>query len=101
MTDNIVDSALKTLGLKGRDRITNFEGVITTVGFDLYGCVQVVLNPGLDKDFKLRESLWFDFKRIDVSTERAMDAPAFAATQAGREIGAGEKPAFTIFGTKP
>lgn len=27
------------LGLKAEDKVTGFKGVITTLSFDLYGCV--------------------------------------------------------------
>lgn len=91
-TENVVDSSLKLLGLEGEDKITGFQGVIQTVGFDLYGCVQVVLMPAADKDGKLREGAWFDLKRIEVSENRVMTEPSFGRTPRGAEIGAAEKP---------
>lgn len=52
------------LGRKGTDRITGISGVITSLCFDLYGCIQVALNPGLDKDGKHQDSCWYDIQRI-------------------------------------
>ena len=32
--------------------------------FDLYGCVQVCIDPGITKEGKLGESFWFDVSRL-------------------------------------
>ena len=48
------------LGLKVRDRVTGFEGIASTIGFDLYGCVQALVTPEMDKEGKLADSRWFD-----------------------------------------
>lgn len=57
---------LDLLGHRVTDRVTGFEGVVASVTFDLYGCIQAVVNPGLDKDGKLGEQQWFDVNRLDV-----------------------------------
>ena len=70
--------ALKMLGLKGKDKVTGQTGVITSVCFDLYGCVQVVLNPGIDKNGKPGDMCWFDIERITLTSKRpVMKQPAF------------------------
>ncbi len=56
---------LKLLGLKGKDLVTGYEGVITSVSFDLYGCVQVVVTPPI-KDGKKEAGDWFDVNRIKI-----------------------------------
>ena len=48
---------LNLLGMRVEDRVTGFKGVVATVGFDLYGCIQAVVNPGTDADGKLREKV--------------------------------------------
>ena len=66
------------LGLKVRDKVTGFKGTVTSVGFDLYGCVQVIVNPGLDKSGKPGESLWFDIARLEkTSMKPVMEVPNF------------------------
>lgn len=40
-----VEETLAVLGLPVRDKVTGFDGVITSVSFDLYGCIQVVKTP--------------------------------------------------------
>ena len=85
---------LELLGKKARDRITRMEGIVSSVCFDLYGCVQVALTPGMnEKDGKLADGHWFDWKRLDVlDHNRAMPIPAYEKGP-GVEVGAAEKPA--------
>lgn len=84
---------MKILGMPVRDRVTQFAGVASSVCFDLYGCVQVAVTPGVnEKDGKLDDGRWFDFKRLQVTSDvPVMPRPPYAA--AGTEIGAAEKPA--------
>ncbi len=57
---------LSLLGLKAKDVVTGKEGVIDSISFDLYGCIQASMNPGLDKDKKQMDYMWFDVSRIKV-----------------------------------
>ena len=58
---------LSLLGYRVRDRVTGFEGVISSVSFDLCGCVQAVVSPSyLDKDGKIQDAHWFDVGRLEV-----------------------------------
>ena len=43
-----VQKHFKVLGYRVKDKVTGYTGVATSVCFDLYGCVQVTVNPGLD-----------------------------------------------------
>ncbi|HCF1829040.1 hypothetical protein KUU78_06790 [Pseudomonas aeruginosa] len=65
-----VQKHLSILGYRARDRVTGFEGVVTSVCFDLYGCIQVVLNPGIRDDGKIGEQLWFDINRLIVAENK-------------------------------
>lgn len=71
------------LGFKYRDRVTNYEGVGSTVSFDLYGCVQIALTPPAKKDKATGEQTsvdgrWFDASRLErVGKERVMDVPNY------------------------
>jgi len=42
---NTVEAGLAMLGYNGTDKVTGMEGVVTSVGFDLYGCVQGGVGP--------------------------------------------------------
>ena len=68
--------------------------VQTCVSFDLYGCIQVVVAPQVDKDSKSEDSGWFDVTRIEIlSDEPVMQLPDFSAgyVAEGRK-GAADKP---------
>lgn len=89
----------KHLGLLGHrveDRVTGFVGVVASISFDLYGCVQAIVNPGLDKDGKLGESNWFDVNRLVVKTDSpVMEVPNFEyGPVAEGNHGPAEKPRF-------
>lgn len=97
MTANLKKN-LDLLGLRVLDRVTGAKGVVTSVGFDLYGCIQAVVNPGLDKDGKAAESHWYDVSRLEVVSDKpVMPRPQFEWTpetvSAGRK-GPAERPAF-------
>lgn len=58
------------LGVEVKDVVTGFKGIIMgrtqyTTGCNQYG----VLNPELTKEGKLREWLWFDENRIEVTSK--------------------------------
>lgn len=84
------------LGQRAKDRVTGFEGVVTSVSFDLYGCIQAVVNPGLDKAGKVQDAHWFDVNRLDLAkSKRVMPVPDFDhGPVAEGKKGPAEKPAF-------
>lgn len=97
MTINIKQH-LDLLGHKVRDRVTALEGVVASVTFDLYGCVQAVINPGMDKDGKLRDQHYIDVGRLEVlSAQPVMSPPEFLlpGPVAAGERGPAERPAIT------
>jgi hypothetical protein len=70
------------MGYRIEDKITGLQGVATSVSFDVYGCQTVLLNPGIDKDGKLRESVWLDEARVDKKHGiRVMEPPDFLGTR--------------------
>ena len=85
---------LAYLGYRARDRVTGMEGVIVSVVFDLYGCIQVILNPGLDKEGKPGDSHYYDVSRLEfLSKKPVMDQPNYHfGPQAEGKQGAAEKP---------
>lgn len=87
------------LGKKVADKVTGQKGVVTSVSFDLYGCIQVVVNPGMGPDGRLQESAWFDVSRLKVLSEKpVMEVPNFEdGPQAEGKKGPAEKPAFLKF----
>ncbi|NCD25740.1 MAG: hypothetical protein EOL86_09140 [Deltaproteobacteria bacterium] len=84
------------LGLKVEDKVSGFKGVVTSVSFDLYGCVQAIVHPGMTADNTLGETRWFDIGRLKVlEFEPVMDVPDFeyGAIAEGKK-GPAEKPSF-------
>ena len=60
---------MKNLGKKAKDKVTGFTGIITSKHIYLYGCNNYGLNPGVDKEGKLRKSEYFDEGRIEILGE--------------------------------
>jgi hypothetical protein len=84
--------SFKMLGCRVQDRITGITGIVESVSFDLYGCVQAVMRsrPTTEKPLEIPEGRWIDVKRLTVlDPTPVMDVPSFDP-----EIGAAEKPAF-------
>ena len=55
------------LGMKAKDVITGFAGVVTAHLEYLTGCDQYCLTPPIDKDGKLVDTKWFDESRLLVT----------------------------------
>lgn len=74
------------LGFKVKDTITGFTGTCTTIGFDLYGCVQGIVSPAATEDGKIEDGRWFDLKRLaPVSEKPVMEVPTFETVPGGAE----------------
>lgn len=76
------NAAIDLLGLRAKDQVTGFAGTVTSVSFDLYGCVQVVRQPSVDKDGQPGEGRWFDVNRLVVEQTRVMPVPDFSVALA-------------------
>ena len=73
-----VQKHMKVLGHKVKDKVTGFEGVVTSVAFDLFGCIQVVVTPEATSDGGKGESSWYDIQRlIIISKKPVMELPDF------------------------
>lgn len=90
-----IQKHLNILGYRIKDKITLMEGVAQSVCFDLYGCIQVCINLGIDKDGKLKDSYWLDVNRIEIISEtRVMEPPSFEFGQVAEgNHGPANKPA--------
>lgn len=73
---NVATDWLSYLGLKVVDRVTGFEGVVSSVSFDLYGCIQAVVTPPVS--YTNQDSRWFDIVRLRVVSDvPVMHTPDF------------------------
>lgn len=69
---------LKILGFKAKDVVTGFEGIISSISFDLYGCVQAVLTPPINCKIIPAEGRWFDTSRLKIiGVKPVMKIPNF------------------------
>lgn len=91
-----VKTHLDLLGRRVEDRVTGFTGVVASIAFDLYGCVQAVVNPGMGSDGKLGDQVYFDVSRLEIKSDPVMDRPNYEfGLQAEGKQGAAEKPMFS------
>ncbi|MCK5609989.1 hypothetical protein KAR91_49405 [Candidatus Pacearchaeota archaeon] len=69
---------LSLLGMEVEDKVTGSKGVVDSISFDLYGCVQAGVNPGLDKEKKQMDCKWFDVSRLTIKSKKpVMEVPNF------------------------
>lgn len=70
---------LNLLGKKAKDAVTGFSGVISTMSFDLYGCVQAVITPPVDEKGEIKNGKWMDVTRLIITDEEpVMALPDFS-----------------------
>lgn len=88
-----VSRHLSLLGRTATDKVTKFRGTVTTISFDLYGCVQAIVTPPVGEKLELRDGRWFDVCRLHVYGERCMEPPNFEeGPEARGEKGGYDKP---------
>lgn len=91
----IETETIQLLGRSGKDKVSGFSGVVTSVSFDLYGCICVALSAPV-KDGNLGDSHWFDVQRVEYTNDaRVMPVPKFSAVAREPENythGAADKP---------
>jgi hypothetical protein len=79
---------LELLGLKVVDAVTGFTGVVTSISFDLYGCIQGLVVPGIaEEPNKQIEARWFDLKRLKaLDYKPVMKLPDFCNVLGGEDL---------------
>lgn len=82
--NNIVERTFNYLGKTVIDKVTKYSGIVTSVSFDLYGCIQCLVHPGLDSNNKLQDQNWFDINRLEISVSTpVMPLPKFTLFDTG------------------
>ena len=76
---NNIKKHIEMLGFKGKDKVTGYSGTITSVKFDLYGCIQAAVTPVYGgTDGKYPAGTWFDVTRIKITGKKpVMNMPDF------------------------
>ena len=75
----LIKKHLDLLGHEVQDKVSDFCGIVISISFDLYGCVQADVRPKkLDKDGRLTIGHWLDVSRLKVlSRKPLMELPNF------------------------
>ena len=85
---------LDLLGYPVTDSVTGFKGIVESISYDLYGCIQAVVRGPVNDKGEIPDGRWFDCKRLSKSqTEPVMRAPIFETAAVYQEAGPAEKPA--------
>lgn len=67
---------LRLLGLRVREKVSGFTGIVTSISYDLTGCIQAVVAPVVDDKGGLPDGRWFDVSRLEVLDEKpVMEIP--------------------------
>lgn len=78
---------LKLLGYLVNDVVTNQKGIVTSISFDLAGCVQSLIMPACSSEGTLPDPHWFDTKRLVLlSKEPVMPLPVFEIIPGGQSL---------------
>ena len=94
METNAYEQHFKLLGMKVKDKVTGYSGIVTSLSFDLYGCIQAVVTPITGKGNDTKNGKWFDVTRLKVTSKKpVMALPDFSKGYiAEGKKGAAEKP---------
>ncbi len=86
MSNEVNNVNLELLGMEVVDAVTNFKGVVSSISYDLYGCIQAVVSPYVNEKGEVGSGKWFDTIRLkETGPSRAMTLPVFADYAVDRE----------------
>lgn len=77
---------MELLGLKVKDKVTDTTGIVTSISYDLYGCIQAIIT--LSAGTENRENLigWYDIKRLEILDDvPVLDMPNWDIEEIGCE----------------
>ena len=84
---------MNLLGLEAQDKVSGLKGIVTSVSFELYGCVQVIITPKAVKNER-KSGQWYDVSRLKILKKTpVMKRPNFDYGPVARgEQGCSNKP---------
>jgi len=68
---------MQLLGKQVKDKVTGFKGTVSSLCFDLYGCIQAAVTPKVSKENKPDDGRWYDVQRLVVQGKPVMPVPDF------------------------
>jgi len=84
MERNLMNKHMNLLGFEVIDKVTKTKGIVTSLCFDLYGCIQATITPKSSKN-KRSESYWYDVLRLKVLSKKpVMKRPDFVSGKQAR-----------------
>jgi len=57
------------LGFPAKDILTGMTGVISSISFDINGCIQGWIQPSMKEDKTVPEGKWIDVARLELTSE--------------------------------
>lgn len=82
-----MEKYFKILGYLVKDTVTNRQGIVTSISFDLSGCVQGLVTPVCDREGKTGDSYWIDTKRlVPLAKTPVMSPPSFKIIPGGQDL---------------
>lgn len=74
-----IEQHLSLLGYEVKDKVSNYRGVVISVAYDLYGCIQADVRPKeLSEEGYPHGGYWVDVARLmRVSKQPLMEQPDF------------------------
>jgi hypothetical protein len=76
----LIKKHLDLLGHEVKDKVSDYEGVVISMSFDLYGCIQADVWPKqlTKEDGSVRQGLWLDVSRLSKTSDAPlMEQPNF------------------------
>jgi hypothetical protein len=75
----IIKKHLDLLGYRVKDKVSDYRGVVISISFDLYGCIQADIRPmELDEKGSIKSGVWLDVARLEIISDKPlMDVPNF------------------------
>lgn len=75
----LIKKHLELLGHEVKDKVSDFNGVVISISFDLYGCIQADVRPKtLKEDGTIAIGMWLDVSRLEVVSKKPlMNQPNF------------------------
>ena len=75
----LIKKHLDLLGHRVEDKTSDFKGIVISMSFDLYGCIQADVRPtDLKADGSQKEGRWLDVARLIVKSKKpVIEQPDF------------------------
>ena len=71
--ETLVKKHLDLLGYEVEDKVSDYKGVVISISFDLYGCIQADVRPReLGENGLPKQGYWLDVSRLRVVSKNRL-----------------------------